>query len=383
MGTSKQLIIHYSEIGTKGKNRDWFEKKLMDNLRTALKGKVEKIYRRYGRIIGELKNETGTLEQLKLFPGISHFALGEKATLNLEKIKKQAYQILKEKKFNSFKVVTKRSNKDFPLKSPDVNREVGKFLEEKLNTKADYQNPEKIIYLEIGEKECFIYTDKHQGIGGLPIGTAGKVISSLSGGIDSPVASYLLMKRGCQVIFAHVYNQTQTKESVLEKLAELTKRLSEIQLKGKLYILPFEKIQKEIILNVPSKLRMVIYRRFMMKIINQIAQKEKALGIVTGDSVGQVASQTLENINCIYEAAALPVFAPLIGMNKEEIVDLAKIIKTYQISIQPYPDCCSYMIAAHPETKAKLDEVKRIEQSIPNKENLISESIKKAEVKVF
>jgi len=386
-----KLVIHYSEIGTKGKNRNFFEQKLMQNLRKALDSESNKVHRRYGRIIVDLKKnhkKEKIIEILEILPGISSFSFAEQADLDFENIKKTALEVLKtelsknknEKKFLTFKVETKRSNKQFPLKSPEINKEVGKFLEKELEIIAEYKNPNITVQLEIGEKETFIYSKKHQGVGGLPIGTAGKVISSISGGIDSPVASFLAMKRGCEVIFFHAYNKTQSTTGVLSKIEDLVNQLAKIQLKAKLYIVPFEKIQKEIILKVPARLRMIIYRRFMMQIINKLAKKKKAKAIITGDSVGQVASQTLDNINCIYDAANIPVLAPLIAYNKEEITSLAKKIGTYPISIQPYPDCCSYNIAQHPETRGKLKEIKEVESLIENKEELIEEAIKKSKM---
>ncbi|MFH1683009.1 MAG: tRNA uracil 4-sulfurtransferase ThiI [Candidatus Woesearchaeota archaeon] len=381
-----KLVIHYSEIGTKGKNRDFFEKKLMENLKKVLAEDATKVYRRYGVIISDLKervDQNKITESLRLMPGISHFSFAVEARLDLEEIKEQALAVLEEKEFTLFKVETKRSNKQFPLKSPDVSREVGKFIEAKTGKKADYKQAEVVLNVEIGEKQVFIYAGKIAGVGGLPTGTAGKVVCSLSGGIDSPVASFLLMKRGCEVVFVHFFNKTIKGDAVLEKIEDLVKQLSKIQLKAKLYIIPFAEVQKEITLNVPAKSRMIVYRRFMMKIINQILIKEKAKGIVTGDSVGQVASQTLDNLTCIYAAASFPLFAPLIGMNKEEIVNLGKMIGTYEISIQPYPDCCSFMIAQHPETKGKLEEIEKAEDFIEDKENLVREAVEKAEVKSF
>lgn len=387
------IVIHYSEIGTKGGNRAFFENKLIENLKKALGKRAGRVYRRYGRIICELagkgrsagKEETGEIREiekiLSLMPGVASFSFAAKAGLEMDDIKEKAREQLEREAFNVFKVAAKRSNKDFPKTSPEINTEVGKYLEERLGKKADYTKAEKTVFIEIGEKEAFVYSRKVHGIGGLPTGVSGKVMCSLSGGIDSPVAGFLLMKRGCKVVFVHIHNKTQT-SGALGKIEELVKRLSEIQLGGRLYIVPFEKIQKEIILKVPSQERMIVYRRFMMRIINELAREEKAKGIVTGDSVGQVASQTLDNLRCIYEAVRLPIFSPLIGMNKEEIVNLGKKIGTYEISIQPYPDCCSFMIAQHPETKGQLDKIREREEGLEIKE-LVKEVIEKAEVKDF
>jgi len=210
-----------------------------------------------------------------------------------------------------------------------------------------------------------------------------KLICSLSGGIDSPVSSFLMMKCGCKIVFVHILNRTQTGEAVLSKIDKLVKQLSKTQPKSKLYIVPFENIQKQLIMNVPSKLRMIVYRRFMLRIINSIAKREKAQGIVTGDSLGQVASQTLDNLNCIYAASKLPVLSPLIGMDKVEIINIAKKIGTYDHSIIPYPDCCSFMLGKYPETRAEPGEIERIESFIENQEKLIEESVSNAEVKVI
>lgn len=208
-----------------------------------------------------------------------------------------------------------------------------------------------------------------------------RLVSSLSGGIDSPVASFLMIKMGCEVIFVHIHNRTKTK-GVKGKIEKIVNQLDKFQGSSKLYIIPFGKLQRKIIMNILSKFRMIIYRRFMMRILNEVAKKENAKGVVTGDSLGQVASQTLENLNCTYDASELPVFTPLIGMNKEEIVKLAKKIKTYEYSIQPYPDCCSFMIAKHPRTKGRIKNIKRMEKLIENKRELVQECVERAEIKV-
>lgn len=380
------IVIHYSEIGLKGKNRDFFEQALMKNLRKLLGENVKKVYRRYGRIVSEL-SEKFDAEKVKntlsLTPGVSNFAFAKKVVLDTEKIKKASIELLKQKKFETFKIEASRSNKKFSLTSRQINEIVGETVVEGLGKGVDLKNPDLTVYIEICEKEAFTYTEKYHGIGGLPVGTSGKVIASLSGGIDSPIASFLMMKRGCNIVFVHIFNKTMAGRSVLKKIYKIVDRLSKIQLGAKLYIVPFEKIQKEIIAKVPAKYRMIVYRRFMMKILNEIAKKEGAKAIVTGDNLGQVASQTLENLTCIYEAADLPVLAPLIGMNKGETIAIAKKIGTYEYSIIPYPDCCSFIIAKHPETKARLKDVLEMEKKIENPSKLTKESVEKSEVKNF
>ncbi len=213
-------------------------------------------------------------------------------------------------------------------------------------------------------KRNFLYTKKFNGVGGLPTGSSGKVVSLLSGGIDSPVASFLMIKRGCNTIFVHFHNRTINSEQALSKIRKIVEVLTKFQGKSKLYVVPFERLQLEIIRNVPSKYRMIVYRRFMLKIANYIAERENAKAIVTGDNLGQVASQTIENLNTIYRISALPIFSPLIGLNKREIVDLAKKIGTYEYSILPYQDCCSFMISPHPVTRSDPKMIERFEEHI-------------------
>jgi len=379
------IVIHYGEIGLKGKNRSLFEKKLMENIQKALGKSVKRIYRLYGRIICDLTetNTTKVKNTLKKIPGIAHFSFIIKSNLKLNDIKKNSLKTLKDKTFSTFKVISKRSNKNFAITSQELNQIIGEHIVQNLRKKVNLTKPDLKLYIEICEKEALVYDNKHFGIGGLPIGTNGKLISSISGGLDSPVASFRMMKRGCEVIFVHVFNETIKGTGVLGKLTDIVAQLTNIQLNSKLYIVPFGKIQKQIITNVPSKFRMIIYRRFMMRICNTIAQKENAKGIITGDSVGQVASQTIENLRCIYAASDLPVFAPLIGADKEEIIKIAKDIGTYEYSISPYPDCCSFMVAKHPELRADVNQIEKIENLIKNKQELIEDSVSKAEIKTF
>ena len=368
------IVIHYSEIGTKGRNRDYFEDQLIENVKRIVNGKV---YKRYGMIVADTKEK----KDLSLIPGVAYYSYAENAKLDLEDIKEKSLVLLRKENFESFKIVSSRSNKNFNLTSPELNEKIGEFIFEKLNKKVKLKNPEKTLFVEVGEKEAFVYTEKIRGIGGLPVGISGDVVCSLSGGLDSPVAGFLMMNRGCKVIFVHVYNKTLHGKGMQEKLKKIVKELSIIQGESKLYMVPFGDIQNEIIEKVDAKYRMIVYRRFMMRIIGKIAIKEKCKFIVTGDSVGQVASQTLENLNCIWDASNINVFAPLIGMNKDSIVDIAKKINTYEHSIMPYPDCCSYMIAKHPVTKSRLDYIEREEKDIDVK--LVEKSVSEAELEII
>ncbi len=366
-----RLVLHYSEIGTKGKNRREFERSLRRNIQAALGNAVSMPRLEYGRIVCEMRSREQweeAKESLSLMPGIARAGIGKACMLDIADIKREALEAFNEKKGKTFRVATKRSNKEFPLSSIEVNKEVGRFIADSTGSKVELKNPETTISIEIGSSEAYVFFEEVKGIGGLPVGSSGKVVSLLSGGIDSPVASFLAMKRGCRVVFVHAFNSTQAGEGALGKVRDIVKQLTRIQLSSTLYIVPFRELQQEIVMNAPSKLRMILYRRMMMRIAEEIAKKENAKAIITGDSIGQVASQTLENIGCIYHGSRLPVLPPLIGMTKEEIVSIAKRIGTYPHSIRPYPDCCSFMIAKHPETKGKLDEILKYEKAISHEE---------------
>jgi thiamine biosynthesis protein ThiI len=359
------IVVHYGEIGLKGKNRTYFERVLEKNLVLALSSFDTSVYRRYGRIICQpkIKNEREIVEILKATPGIEYFALSIYSEPSIEELKKKAVEVLKENSFSTFKVETRRSNKGFPLTSLQVNRELGAHISKALNKKVSMK-PDVTLYVEICEKEALLYTRKFDGVGGLPVGSSGKVVSLLSGGIDSPVASFMMAKRGCEVVFTHFFNRIINPEQSLSKIEKIVLTLTRFQPKSKLYIIPFEKLQLEIIRNVPSKYRMIVYRRCMIKIANAVAEREGAKAIVTGDNLGQVASQTIENLNTIYMVSKFPILSPLIGLNKMEIVELAKRIGTYEYSILPYQDCCSFMISPHPATRSDPRVIECLEENL-------------------
>ena len=374
------IIIHYDEITLKGGNRPFFERVLINNIREFIKDiKYNNIYKEGGKIILEINKDTDLekiKEILKHIPGISNFYFAISEKKDLDKINKKTLELLqnylKTEDKKTFKIEARRSDKKFEFKSPEINRKTGEYVFENTKLKVDVHNPDMEIVVDIGHKQCFIYFEKIKGIGGLPVSTAGKLVSLLSGGIDSPVASFMMMKRGAKIIFVHFKNKTISSGAGDDKIKNLVKKLSRFQGRSKLYIVPFEEFQKEIIAKIPSKNRMLVYRRIMFQLAEMIAKKENAKGFVTGDSLSQVASQTLENIGVIYDSANLPIFPPLIGMNKQEIIDLAVKIETYETSILPYQDCCSFLIAKHPETKAKLGDI------IKQEENLeINEIVKK------
>ena len=376
------IVVHYDEIGLKGKNRPKFEVALAKNIKQAVGEYINAVKRERGQILITLKKEYDAgyiTKRLSITPGIAHFSFALKTKLDMIGIKKTALKLLTK---GTFKVNTKRHNKNFTKKSPDVNTEVGLFLEKKTGLTVKMKNPNTEIVIEICNKNAFLSAQKIPGVGGLPVGTAGKAITLISGGIDSPVASFLMMKRGSKAVFVHFQNKTQMTIAVQDKIEQVIEQLSLVQGKSKLYIVPFGDIQKAIIRQVPSKQRMLVYRRLMLRIAEKICDKEKAKALVLGDSLSQVASQTMENLGAVYSVASKLILCPLIGMNKLETTNLAKRIGTYEPSILPYPDCCSFLIAKHPETKATTKQLDKCEKDL-DVDKLVSSAVRGAIAKVI
>ncbi len=382
------VVVHYSEIGLKGKNREFFEHKLISNLRGALQGLgAGKVSRLYGRIVielgkgGEAANRK-IQERLQKVAGISNFSFAVSSPREINGIEDALVRAAKGKKIKTFALSATRSDKRFRYTSRELKEILGDFLRKRYKWKVDLSNPDLTFFIEVTEKMAFVYTEKVRGLGGLPVTSSGKLVCLISGGIDSPVAAMEMMKRGCSIVFVHFHNWTKDKDVVKDKVARIVEVLSEFQPKTVLYMIPFQDLQKEIIMKIQARYRMIVYRRVMFAIANRIAESEKALGFVTGDSVGQVASQTLENLRVIYGKARLPVFAPLVSRNKQEIVDMAKRIGTYDLSILPYSDCCSFLIAPHPETRARPGNIEGMESNI-ELDKLVSSALRKKQVKEF
>ncbi len=347
------VVIHYSEIGLKGDNRPYFENKLASNIKSITGLKV---VREYGRLV--MDYEKSKLNLLKNIPGIAYYSPAIRSRLNINELIIKGKELVKK---GPFRVTARRSNKKFKYSSPEINRLIGEAIDLKVNL----EKPRTELFIEVGERNAYLYTKKYEGLGGLPVGVTGKLIALVSGGIDSPVACYEMIRRGCEVIMLHFFNES---EGVKNKMIELAEKLSKYQGKTKLIMIPFLATQREIIMNVPAKIRMITYRRLMLKIGEEVLRQEKALGFITGDNVAQVASQTLENLKAIWAATSENVYAPLISYDKEEIIIKAKKIGTYEISIKPHSDCCSYLIAKHPETRAVINEIINSEKNLNIKE---------------
>ncbi|MCS7105882.1 MAG: tRNA 4-thiouridine(8) synthase ThiI [Candidatus Aenigmarchaeota archaeon] len=380
MQVEKEILVRYGEIFLKSEMvRRIYEKKLVENIKASLKkSSLEfEIYRTRGRIFIKTENLKKACKTLKKIFGIVSFSpcfhLKTSKKEEIVKFFEENYeQFVKPKQ--TFALEIKRIGKH-DYSSMELAKDVGKVIKRKVNL----SKPQVKIFVEVRENDTYVYTKKIKGLGGMPVSSSGKVLSLISGGIDSPVSSWLAMKRGCKVIFIHFHSFPLVSKTSIEKTRELIKILSQYQGKSRVYFIPFSEIQMKIKTLASAKYRIVLYRRVMLKIAEEIAKKENAKALVTGESLAQVSSQTLDNILAIEEATTLPILRPLVGMDKNEIIELAKKIKTYEISIKPQEDCCTLFVPKHPTTRAKLEIIKRIEKKL-KLEKEIDNVIKKAEV---
>ena len=389
------ILVHYGEIALKGKNRSFFEEKLVDNLRSSLEGlSFEKVKRLHGRIFVELSCVPASdipnyRERMDRVFGIANYAFVKTCSRDLESIKRTAWEMVEAEEFDSFKIEARRADKGFHLNSIELNERVGAEVQDRFNERGDpkevdLEGPDLTLFLELTNERVFLYKEKINGPGGMPGSTAGKVVGLISAGIDSPVAAWQMMKRGAKVIFAHFHSYPRTDRASQDNVRELVEVLSSWQGSSKLYLVNIRAIQRRIIIDVPKRLRIIFYRRIMLKAADKIAEREKAKGLVTGDSLAQVSSQTLENLRATNETVSpsLPVYRPNIGMDKREIESRAREIGTYEISSRSSRDCCVYMRPEHPETKASLGEIREAEKSLQVGE-LTSEALADSAVEQF
>ena len=381
------IIIHYSEIALKKGNRGYFEQKLKTNILNALNDfNGVQLKMDFGRFVLSLPDNAPTdkiVKRLKDVIGIAHFSVAYYGDTNIDVLKEQVFEKLKLVNFDTFKINTKRADKQYPLTSVQVNQIVGERIFMGLKKAVNLTCPGLTCTIEIFNNKIFFHFERVEGKRGLPVGSSGKVVSLLSSGIDSPVASFRMMTRGCKVIFVHFHSFPFTEKSSYHNSISLANKLTRFQYTSRIFLVPLAQIQQAIIEYAPVKLRLLLYRRMMFRLAERIAKKERAKALITGDSLGQVASQTLENIAAISEAVSIPILRPLIGIDKETIVEQAKTLDTFATSIEPYDDCCSYLVPPKPETKAKLPEVLAAEQKIENWEELINKALKQTEVHVM
>jgi thiamine biosynthesis protein ThiI len=382
----KSIIVHYQEIALKGNNRPWFIARLARNLRDATADlgvrEVRVLMGRIEVVIGERADWQAVSGRISRVFGVANFAQAGRAPLDVDAIAKEILNDLGDRQPRTFRVSARRADKRFPLTSPQIEREVGGRIKEARGWLVDLDEPELTIHVEALTSEAFYYFGKERGAGGMPVGVSGRVVCLLSGGIDSPVAAWRLMRRGCRVLFVHFHSYPILSRASQEKARELARLLTEFQLHSKLFLVPFGEIQQQVVLGVPPPLRVVIYRRFMMRIAEAIARQTRAQALVTGEVVGQVASQTLENLTSIDSVASMPVLRPLIGMDKDEITAEAQRLGTYPISIIPDQDCCTLFTPRHPATKAKAFDVDKAEASLAV-DDIVRGAVAAAEMEEF
>jgi tRNA uracil 4-sulfurtransferase len=363
------VVVHYQEIALKGRNRPWFIARLVRNIRTATADlDVTRVVTKMGRVEVRLGGPDAwepVAERLRHVFGIANFSRAALVPLDVDGIARAILADLGDLQVATFRVSAKRADKRFPLTSPQIEREVGGRIKEAKGWTVALDNPEFTVHVEALTGEAFYYFGKEAGPGGMPTGVSGRVVALLSGGIDSPVACYRLMKRGCRVIPVHFHSYPILSRASQEKVRELAAVLTRYQQFTRLYMVAFGEIQQQVMLAVAPPLRVVIYRRLMLRIAQGIAQKSHAGALVTGEVIGQVASQTLENMATIGSVTTLPVFRPLIGMDKDEITVEAQRLGTYAISVIEDQDCCQLFTPKHPATKARRDDVETAERALP------------------
>jgi len=363
------IVIHYAEIGLKGKNRGFFEKRLQNNIRQRLDGlEVAGVDRLSGRLLVRLESEPDVAKavaRLRTVPGIAYFAPAYGAPRDIEAIKETVMSRLAGRSYASFKTATRRADKSFPLTSPEINVEVGGHIHTTTGWPVDLENPEVVIHIELLFKEVFFYFERIRGVGGLPVGSSGTAGLLLSGGIDSPVAGYYALKRGCKVVPIHFHSgpfgDWQGSE---DKVRRLVTALRPYGVSRRYYVVPIGEIQQEVVALAPSPPRILLYRRLMVRIAEKLTRRERGLVLVTGESVGQVASQTLESITVVQATTSMPLLRPLVGLDKQEIIAQAEAIGTFEISIEPGDDSCQFLMPRRVVTRPSLAGIEAAEANL-------------------
>ena len=361
-----RVLVHYHEIALKRGNRPAFVNRLVDNVGRALRGTgVKRVRSVPGRIVVNLAPHADWAEisrRLQRVPGIVNYALSWRAERDIDAITSKVLEATDGRRFATFAVRAKRADKSFHLPSPEINRVVGSAVQAQSHAAVDLNDPELTITIEVVPHEAFVALERLPGPGGLPVGSSGTVLALLSGGIDSPVAAWRMMRRGCEVVFIHFHGAPYQDRTSRDKATELVRLLTQRQFRSRLHLVPFGEIQRQIVTHVPRPYRVVLYRRMMLRIAEAVAATTGARALVTGESLGQVASQTLSNLTVAEEATTLLVLRPLIGMDKAEISAQAQHIGTFDISIQPDQDCCQLFVPRHPATRSTLGDIHAAER---------------------
>jgi len=383
---SNYVLVHYNEIGIKGKNRYQFIDLLINRIRKSLNvyGDIS-VTKKTGRILVKYDSKISwdkIAKSLSTCFGIAYFSKTYKSTINLPLVKNKISKLISDVQIQTFKVRTRKSFKNIPISTKEWDKEIGAFVQAERHLPVELKKDNFTIYIEVIPNEVYIYFKKISGPGGLPQGISGHMTCLLSGGIDSPVASWRMMKRGCEVIFVHFHGSPFLSRASAEKALDLAEILNQYQINSKVYLVPFGELQKQIVLSTKPENRVILYRRFMLRIAESISKKENVSSLITGESLGQVASQTLSNISTIQNAVEMPILRPLIGMDKEEIIKQAKEINTFETSIEPDQDCCTLFVPKHPAVRSKLFVIEKIESKLPI-EKMMKIVLEKTEVYVL
>ena len=380
------FLCHYHEVGLKKGNRAFFERRLCQNIRRALARYPYRSVRRIsGRILVAVPEDAPHRQIGKRLQKVFGLASCSPAWLSgqsLEELERNLWTLVRDREYATFKIEARRAQKSFPLTSPELNRLLGSYLVERSGKGVNLTAPDLTCHVDIVERYAFLYFTKLPGVRGLPVTTSEPVVALLSGGIDSPVAAYKIMKRGCPVIFVHFHSYPFTNLESQEKVRRLVRLLNQYQFQSVLYRVPFAHTQRQIVALTPPETRVIFYRRFMLRIAERLALREGALALVTGDSIGQVASQTLPNLSVISSTVGMPVLRPLVGDDKEEIIQTARRIGTFPVSILPDVDCCSLFVPRHPETRAQAAAIEETEAAL-DVEELVAAALDGAERETF
>jgi len=381
-----RVVVHYHEIALKRGNRPAFVRRLVENIGATLRGTgVKRIRSLPGRVVLLLKPDADHAEirsRMSRVCGVANFSMAWRAEPIIDDIIEKSIAAIGETQFGSFAVRCKRSDKGFPMKSMDVDRMVGAAIVEKTGARVNLTRPDLAVHIEILPRETFVSVDRLPGVGGLPAGISGRLVGLLSGGIDSPVAAWRMIRRGALVELVHFHGAPYQDRTSREKAAELAQVLARYQLRSRLHMVAFGEIQSRIVTAVPRPYRVVLYRRMMVRIAAAIAAQVEGAALVTGESLGQVASQTLENMIAVENAAPIPILRPLVGMDKLEITQQAQKIGTFEISVQPDQDCCQLFVPQHPATRMSVAEAQHAESAL-DIPSLIEEALAQIEVCEF
>ncbi len=386
MSMKTHVIVRFHELALKGTNRPMFIRQLARNLKQAtLDTDVTRVWMGHlliGLSLPEDADWPLVSKRVKDCFGIAKYYRAYQVSPSIDSVKEVLVDALKERTFDTFRITANRADKRFPMKSDEINRELGAYVQHMTGAGVRLSKPDLEIFVDVLGKSILVYFDEIKGYGGLPVGVSGRTMTLLSGGIDSPVAAWYMMKRGSPTHFIHFHSHPLVDTSSIEKAEELAQLLTSYQYDSTLFLVPFAEIQKRILVSVPASYRIVLYRRFMVKISEALAQQQGAIALVTGESLAQVSSQTMENIATIDEAANIPILRPLIGFNKNEIIDVAREIDTFPISILPDQDCCTLFVPRHPVIQSDIEVVYKLEALLPAQE-MIAEALEQVKVRRF